>query len=383
MSLPTDPILAANSAQNAIPGLPEYGDNGEFVNPIIPSLGPQPPNVTGSLLDNQSNPFSSLTPSQPPDVSGPLLDNQSNPFSSLTPQLPGTGTQQAAAQSAQNSVPGTQNRPNTLETPRPTSFVGQIPFFLNAVLSTPAGALPKQPLWILVFDFDSNIKNTIKRVKQYEPRMPEPWLIDDALNTVTSRRYQEEKGCMFAQTVIVPGDSLNYSQEGITYNSFIRGGVATGRREFDTLRIGFLNTNVSFVDNVIRPWVVMTGHLGMIARPLSQKYRCNLTIYKLGIIRRDLPPFIAQQFNFWEVCPINVFAETLDYSNNGTNLIKDAEFAYQWYTTTSYKSPIVSKNGQFTDTVPTGGNTIARAVDPNAPVEVRLPLPVNAPGPFD
>lgn len=221
--------------------------------------------------------------------------------------------------------------------PGPTTFIGQIPFFLNAVLSTPAGALPKGPLWVIVFDFDDNILNTIKSVKQYEPRMPEPWLIDSALNTVTSQRYQKEKGCMFAQTVTIPGDSLNYTQEGITYNSYIRGGVGSGRRDFDPLRINFLNTNVSFVDNVIRPWVVMTGHLGMIARPPEQKYRCNLTVYKLGIDRVDRPPFIAQQFNFWEVCPINVLAEDLTYSENAP-ITKTAEFVYQWYTTTSHRN---------------------------------------------
>jgi len=328
------------------------------------SFAPQPTTQTGN------NPFSILSRAQETAAltrAGILPTAQG---SQSQTQLPGTGPQQAASQSSQNSVPGSTVRDFNTNAPRPTSFIGQIPFFLNAVLSTPAGALPKQPLWVIVFDFDSNIKRTIKRVRQYEPRMPEQWQIEDALDTVTSRRYQEEKGCMFAQTVVVPGDSLNYSQEGITYNSFIRGGVATGRRDFDPLRISFLNTNVSFVDNVIRPWVVMTGHLGMIARPLSQKYRCNLTIYKLGILRRDLPPFVAQQFNFWEVCPINVFAENLDYSGDSRTPLKEAEFVYQWYTTTSYKSPIVNSNGQFTDTVPTGGGTIARAVNPNAPVQV-------------
>jgi len=247
--------------------------------------------------------------------------------------------------------------------PNPNSFIGQIPFFLNAILSTPAGALPKGPLWVLIFDFDSYILNTIKSVKQYEPRMPEPWLIDNALNTVTSQRYQKEKGCMFAQTVTIPGDSLNYSQEGITYNSFIRGGVGKGRRDFDPLRINFLNTNVSFVDNVIRPWVVMTGHLGMIARPKEQKYRCNLTVYKLGIDRVDRPPFILQEFNFWEVCPINVLAEELSYTAEGTPITKTAEFVYQWYTTTSYKNTFTTGGIEPT----TNGIDVRRGILNQAP----------------
>jgi hypothetical protein len=258
--------------------------------------------------------------------------------------------------------------------PGPQTFVGQIPFFLNAILSTPAGALPKGPLWVIVFDFDEYILNTIKSVKQYEPRMPEPWLIDSAVNTVTTKRYQEEKGCMFAQTVTIPGDSLNYNQEGITYNSFIRGGVGSGRRDFDPLRISFLNTNVNFVDNVIRPWVVMTGHLGMVARPREQKYRCNLTIYRLGIDRVDRPPFVAQQFNFWEVCPINVLAEELSYTAEGTSMIKQAEFVYQWYTTTSYKNTFAT---QGIEASPVGNVDVRRASPTTTPTTpgVNTPTP--------
>jgi hypothetical protein len=221
----------------------------------------------------------------------------------------------------------------------PSSFLGQIPFFLNAVLSTPAGSLPKGPLWILSFEFDDYIKNTIKSVRAYEPQVPvNSWEINAALNKVTSTRYQKEKGCMFAQTVTVPGDSLITNVEGAQYNGYIRGRVGLGRQDFDPLRITFLNTNVSFVDNVIRPWTIMTGHLGMIARPREQKYRCNLTIYKLGISTRDTPPFISQQFDFYGVCPVSVLAEEFNYTQDGVSPFKTAEFVYHWYTTNSYEN---------------------------------------------
>jgi hypothetical protein len=215
------------------------------------------------------------------------------------------------------------------------SFIGGIPFFLNAVLSTPVGALPKGPLWVVAIDFDNDLKNTIKQVGEYEPQMPEKWQIDKALNTITSTRYQEEKGCVLAQTVSVPGEALITNVDGLQYNSLIRGRVGMGRQDFDILRIGFLNTNVSFVDNVIRPWVVMTGHLGLIARPPSQKYRTVITVYKLGIKTLEDPPFIIQRYNFWGCCPVGVAAEDLNYSAEGQTTVKSADFIYQWYTTTS------------------------------------------------
>lgn len=324
--------------------------------PIIlnPIQGPFGPNFSGGTPLSftpfgQKNPnIAAIPPAQP----GPINQQATAAQAAIPNQstsLQGSGfTAVAAPPTAPANIPG------------PTSFIGQIPFFLNAVLSTPAGALPKGPLWVIVFDFDDKIRNTIKKVKDYEPRMPEPWEIDNALETVTSHRYQDEKGCMFAQTVTLPGEGVVNNPEGLQYNGFIRGRVGGGRNDFNSIRIGFLNTNVSFVDNVVRPWVVMTGHLGMIARPPEQKYRCNMSLYKLGIVSVDQPPFIAQQFDFWEVCPINVSEENLDYSGDGRTPIKEAEFVFQWYTTRSNKNSFAVPLGKDTRGV-TAGPEIRRA----------------------
>lgn len=355
---------AAAAAQESLPGQGISLGPRSSLPPLV--LNPSPLNFANQAANNLADQRRQAAI---------LQGTGTAPFSFAPPPAPSTPNQQAAAQSAQKSVPGTITVAKS-NIPGPTSFIGQIPFFLNAVLSTPAGALPKQPLWVIVFEFDENIKNTIKRVKEYEPSMPEKWEIDNALNTVTARRFQEEKGCMFAQAINIPSESLLYSQEGITYNSYIRGGVATGRKDFDPLRISFLNTNLNFVDNVIRPWVIMTGHLGMIARPPSQKYRCNLTLYRLGVNSVDQPPYIAQQFNFWEVCPINVIAENLDYSSSENTPVKEAEFVFQWYTTTSNKYASTIRANQ-------DGQTIARAINPNAPIDVQRPLRLDQPGPFD
>jgi len=271
------------------------------------------------------------------------------------------------------------------------SFIGGIPFFLNAILSTPAGALPKGPLWVVAIDFDNNLRNTIRRVKDYEPRMPEPWDIDQALNTITTKRFQEEKGCVLTQSVTVPGESLITVVDGLQYNGYIRSRVGNGRQDFEPLRVSFLNTNVSFVDNVVRPWTVMTGHLGLIARPAREKYRTSITIYKLGIERVDRPPFVLQQYNFWGCCPINVSGEDYTYAPDSAVMTRSADFIYQWYTTTSTKNrfaigSVPDLRGTVSGTDAQGNvvtnGSVARAIIPDAPVEVRRGLSVDAPGPF-
>lgn len=303
---------------------------------IAPNQEVQVPPEAASLFAGRGFlPTRFLTPPASSPSVGPVRSGASpvSPFLQSSASIPVPATPASTPPAA--SIPTITVSKTNVQGPQ--TFIGQIPFFLNAVLSTPAGALPKGPLWVIVFDFDNNILNTIKSVKDYEPTMPEPWSIEEALNTVTSQRYQQEKGCMFAQTVSLPGEQFLYGREGPQYNSYIRGGVGQGRVDFDSVQINFLNTNVNFVDNVIRPWAVMTGHLGMIARPPEKKYRCNLTVYKLGVDRVDRPPFIAQQFNFWGVCPIGVGGEDLTYSDN-SQITKSAEFVYHWYTTSSNRN---------------------------------------------
>jgi hypothetical protein len=224
-------------------------------------------------------------------------------------------------------------------TPDTNDKLGHVPYFLTAILSTPAGALPKGPLWVVTFDFDADLKNTISQAKQYEPQLPESWEIESALEAITTNTYQTTKGCVLAQSINIPGESLITSFEGTQSNGFIRSRIGLGRQDFETLNISFLNTNVNFVDNVIRPWTVMTGHLGMIARPKEKKYRCNnVELIRLGVLSPDKPPVEIQKFNFYGVCPISVETEQLNYSSSSNPITKSAMFAFQWYTVRSDKN---------------------------------------------
>jgi hypothetical protein len=220
-----------------------------------------------------------------------------------------------------------------------TSNLGHVPYFLTSILSTPAGSLPRGPLWVVNFYLDDNLKGTIKKAGDYEPQLPtNSWDIETALDTITSDTFLRDRGCVLAQSVNIPGESLITNVEGTQYNGYIRSRVGLGRQDFETLNISFLTTNVNFVDNVIRPWTIMTGHLGMIARPnvAGQKYRSdNVQIIRLGFVSPDEPLVELQVFEFYGVCPIAVDGEQLNYSSTGNQTTKSATFAYQWYTTRS------------------------------------------------
>ena len=156
-------------------------------------------------------------------------------------------------------------------------FQNRIPHFLNNVLNTPAGALPKGAQWVIAFeDLEQNIWPAIQKALTYERKQ---WLIDSAAGVVTSDAFQKDKGCVFCQAVDLPGESLVVNPEGnIMYNSFLRSYVGQGRNQFPVMRMTFLETNASFADNFLRPWVIATGAFGLLARARGEEknYRTNI-----------------------------------------------------------------------------------------------------------
>ena len=220
-------------------------------------------------------------------------------------------------------------------------FSGRIPYFLTQVLQSPAGSIPKGAQWVLSFDGVygevATTGNTgkivpIEAIKKGTLFEPGKWNIDPSIDATLEEKYQTTKGCMWAQAVTVPGEGLNVNTEGISYNGYIRSQVGGGRVDQNSFSISFLDTNISFVDNTIRAWVIATGHLGMIARTGPDNYRGNISLYRLGVLTHEDPPFVTQHYQFYGVCPISISTEEWNYSKDISFRPREATFAYHYYT---------------------------------------------------
>lgn len=217
-----------------------------------------------------------------------------------------------------------------------TEFSGQIPLFLASFLGKPASALPKSGLWVVDFEGLNSVKQAIIETAKLEPNK---WDIEAGLNKLagdTASLDYRGKGCLFCQAVSVPGESTVVNPEGIQKNHFLMTTTGDGRGPYTPtgLRMVFLDTNVSFVDNVIRPWVVTTARLGMIARSETdptKKYRQDITVYKLGVYDSATPPFILQKYTFYGTCPIEVSAEEYNYAPTNVPVNREATFVFHSY----------------------------------------------------
>lgn len=221
---------------------------------------------------------------------------------------------------------------------RITDFSGQIPLFFESFLSKPASALPKGAQWVVDFEGLESVKDAIIRTAQLEPGK---WDIETGLTTLISNQDYNRKGCLFCQAVSIPGEQTIANPEGIQKNQFIRTAVGEGRSDYapNGLRMVFLDTNVSFVDNVIRPWVVTTGRLGLIARPPgSTNYRQDISVYKIGVLTSQDPPFILQKYTFFGACAVQVSEEEYNYTPTNAPVNREATFIFHHYSLETNKN---------------------------------------------
>ena len=225
---------------------------------------------------------------------------------------------------------------------RITDFSGQIPLFFESFLSKPASALPKGAQWVVDFEGLESVKGAIIRTAQLEPGK---WDIETGLTTLISNQDYNRKGCLFCQAVSIPGEQTIANPEGIQKNQFIRTAVGEGRSDYapNGLRMVFLDTNVSFVDNVIRPWVVTTARLGMIARDKPNVYRQDISVYKIGVLTPQSPPFILQKYTFFGACAVQVSEEEYNYAPTNTPVNREATFIFHHYSIETNKNNLAIK----------------------------------------
>jgi len=223
-----------------------------------------------------------------------------------------------------------------------TDFSGQIPLFFESFLGKPASALPKGAQWVVNFEGLESVKTAITKTARLEPGR---WDIESGLTTLIDDQNYNRKGCLFCQAVSIPGEQAIANPEGIQKNQFIRTAIGDGRSDYAPtgLRMVFLDTNVSFVDNVIRPWVVTTARLGMIARSGVNNYRQDISVYKIGVLTPDTPPFILQKYTFFGACAVSVSEEEYNYTPASAPVNREATFIFHNYSIETNKNNLAIK----------------------------------------
>ena len=255
-----------------------------------------------------------------------------------------------------------------------TEPIGFYEYFLSK-LGDWAMNIPLQSFWVVVIEFPSSIQTRWLKelVKDFEPRawgefntgaygnlITAPYQSNSSNGKETAGEYLY--GCMFARSINIPGEKTELTNPSISNASgLLFPNISKNRSALAELDISFIETNSSFVDNVIRPWNIIVSHLGLIGRSSTDSIKgkiqvifyakpqikeedyiktTNVNISKNSVITqitgiKDKPLVRRKVFTFFDVAPTLVSSQ--EYTQAGDALlVRPTKFTYSSYT---YNTP--------------------------------------------
>jgi len=210
--------------------------------------------------------------------------------------------------------------------------------------------------WFIYFDFSS--VNALSVSLQTQLRNRESTFSDQGWTyskNVTkylldgNLQYRDENltGCVFSNQVKLPQEQITAGNNGLSYGGFMPPATASTRRPYSTLTVNFLETNASFLDLILRPWLILVGYNGLVARASDspKKVKCNyvdvVMMAKTGVGNR---PGIRKIHRFYNVAPISIDGEDYSYMPDGLKY-SNVSFVYDGYFVLDADTPDLLNRG--------------------------------------
>ena len=198
-------------------------------------------------------------------------------------------------------------------------------------------ALPNQFMWIGYIDpYPPSLNARDFIVYEGSDATKKPNNIDTDVDVLTNPKYQHtDAGCVFFNGISLPAENYSTSYVDLPQGGgrgFIPGMVGQNRASFNPVTTRIMETNRSFTHTIIRPWLILASHYGLVARPEGDKknIKTTLQIIQLGKTQADSPLINRKIFRFYNCVPISYTPANLPY--NATDLETfDVQWTYSHY----------------------------------------------------
>jgi hypothetical protein len=145
--------------------------------------------------------------------------------------------------------------------------------------------------------------------------------------------FQNLMGCVFARQVDLPSENIIAGNEGLDYGGYMAPATTGNREKYKKLSVTFLENNASFLDLVIRPWTILVGYNGLVARaPNSEKnVKCRFAdVVMLAKTGAGNQMGIRKAYRFYNIAPVAIDGEEYSYMADGMKYSK-VSFVYDGY----------------------------------------------------
>ena len=218
----------------------------------------------------------------------------------------------------------------------PNVETGPYEYYLQLLGSWPTGiALVSQ--WLINIHFDQTNGSLLTNLQQsLNDRETSGWSLDGNVASLLidgGLQYNNSTmtGCVFARQVSLPGETIEASNQGLDYGGFQAPATANSRSKYEPLGVTMLETNASFLDLVIRPWIIMVGYNGLVARSSNSVRvgQIDVVMYAKAGSEQRLQP--RKMYSFYNCAPVAIQGETYSYNEEGLRY-SDVKFVYDHYT---------------------------------------------------
>jgi hypothetical protein len=220
--------------------------------------------------------------------------------------------------------------------------------YLKSLASWPS-ALASASQWWMMFDIDSVPalqQDLTKRLNAFENNFGANggWHVDgQSVSKLTDGEYnyQDGIGCVFARQVNLPTDGIEAGNTGLDYGGFLPPATSNTRNKYSKLRVTFLETNASFVDLVIRPWLILTSYYGLISRESDspKNVKCSwCDVYLMARVGSGLKQEIRKIYRFNNIAPVSIDGEQYSYMADDMKYTS-VDFVYDQYYVRDAETP--------------------------------------------
>lgn len=205
--------------------------------------------------------------------------------------------------------------------------------------------IPMTTQWVVVVQrYPKALTSSIIQSLERTDASKHGWDITAAVNILASYPFQSVVGCLFAHEVTIPSEQYDVVSAAIPNNRGFLPGILAGNRSTEppTLAITFKDTNTSFIDSVIRPWVILTSHFGLVTRPGDsatllgntfddKNVKTNIMILQYTRSLQNISMIPRKIWQFYNCAPFNVSEQTLEYSEEKLPTVQ-TRWSYSNYT---------------------------------------------------
>jgi hypothetical protein len=186
-------------------------------------------------------------------------------------------------------------------------------FFL-VQMETWVTSIPLQTQWIvLINNYPKCINTSILQNLERVDGGKKGFDINRAKSILTAFPLQKITGCIFAQGFNIPPDSFAVSYPKIENSrGFLSAPIAEVRTDPGTLTLDFLETNLSFTDFIIRPWVIAGSHFGFVARnprdssESIKNVKTTVTVLQYTRTFQNISMIPRKIWHFYNCAPIGI-----------------------------------------------------------------------------